>query len=102
MRVNLSKTKVMFFLEEGALIEVVNAYKYLGKWFTPKLENSKTWWYRRTALRVYITYRWYYLCSSSDARGTFSYRNRWSNIPMTERIRNYCNLTNTSVIEDWK
>ncbi len=52
MRVNLSKTKIMVVRRGGSLnkdekwyfvgeqIEVVNCYKYLGMWFTPKL----SWW----------------------------------------------------------
>jgi len=58
MRVNLSKTKVMVFRRAGTLnknekwyfagqqIEVVNCYKYLGMWFTPRL----SWWKARQHL----------------------------------------------------
>uniref|UniRef100_A0A8C2BTG1 Reverse transcriptase domain-containing protein n=1 Tax=Cyprinus carpio TaxID=7962 RepID=A0A8C2BTG1_CYPCA len=54
MRVNLSKTKIMVYRRGGSLnkdekwyfagehIEVVDCYKYLGMWFTPKLSWRKT------------------------------------------------------------
>ncbi len=58
MRVNLNKMKIMVFRRGGSLnkdekwyfageqIEVVNCYKYLGMWFTPKL----SWWKTRQIL----------------------------------------------------
>ncbi len=56
--VNLSKTKILVFRRVGSLnkdkklyfagehIEVVNCFKYLGMWFTPKL----SWWKTRQLL----------------------------------------------------